>query len=264
MIRKYNLTKEDSFILIAAIMMISINIGLQYFFGDLNQDFWMSLIPNFIADTINIVLTAYVITYLLRKGEEKRAKDKVNKMLGKRYNNMIQAICINYIHFTTKPVEHLDVSEQHLLSARKNIAVLKRELQEVIDDIDRFINKDFIIHSSNVRVKHSTGPSMYKYFDEFWDHYQFAYFFKSLAKNDLDKFTSKYISVLPDDLKENLFSLEDMFLDESVFLTPIEHGTGMQEISPTSKDNLEHHKEVLKEMGIILMFLISYFEEVSN
>lgn len=245
---KYKLLKEDWILVSIVLAIILINIVLQGYFKNLDSDFWFSLIPNFIADAISVLLSAYVITRLIQRGEERRAKEKVYKALGKRLDALNNKVAEKYIHFITKkPAKE---SEQGLINQVKDLS----------SNIELYVTANFVREGVKV-FSYQPGQTtdiFNSVTEEIWSYQKFCYSFKKQIKESLDEFISRYISLLPEDLRENLFIIDDLLMT-GIFVTPLEFGIELDISNAQIKE--EDFQKVLSELGEEIYKLMNYFQE---
>ncbi|WP_310876546.1 hypothetical protein [Priestia megaterium] len=245
---KYKLLKEDWILVLVVLAIISTNIALQGYFKSLDSEFWFSLIPNFIADAISVLLSAYVITRLIQKGEERRAKEKVYKALGKRLDALNTKVAEKYIHFITKkPTKE---SEQGLTNQVKDLS----------NNIELYVTSNFVREEIKVFSYNPSQPTdiFNSVTEEMWSYQKFCYFFKKQLKESLDEFINRYISLLPEDLRENLFIIDDLLMT-GIFVTPLEFGVELDISNAQIKE--EDFQKVLSELGEEIYKLMNYFQE---
>ncbi|MGG3192994.1 hypothetical protein [Priestia aryabhattai] len=267
--------RKEHFLLISfTIITVIIMLLVQHFTDGLNRGFWLSLVPNVIIDMLSILITSYIIAVLLQKSEEKKAKERVYKMLGKRFELMMNRISKNYINLVTKkPCTTVSPNDKQYLYD------LILQIKELSSDNTEYIQKDFLkkeveylgnelseLSLGFVNINHShrqaQGITLSTLSEEkFASHQVFLNFFKKDTKEKIDSFVSKYVSVLPEELREKIFNLENSLLD-NVFVTPLEFGVQL-DIS-NAKFNVEDFQRAFKELGTDIYQLMIYFEGEKN
>ena len=121
-----------AFVIVLSIVMLVI----QHYANRLTKVFWLSLIPSIIIDSLFILIASYFIAFLLQKNEERRAKNKVYKMLGKRYEKMVMGLAKDYITFITKkPCE--------TKGGINNMEDVKEQVYSLNTDMKTHIQSDF-------------------------------------------------------------------------------------------------------------------------
>lgn len=242
-----------AFVIVLSIIMLVI----QHYVGGLTETFWLSLIPNIIIDCLFILIASYFIAYLLQKNQERRAKSKVYKMLGQRYEKMVVGLAKDYITFITKkPCETKgDIN---------NIEDVKEQVFSLYTKIEAHIKSDFL--SKDIKVL-LFNPQMQtkNIFDMFqevqWSVQQYTKHFKDENSKNMDSFLTKYISVIPEDLRERSFKVEDT-LQSGIFTTGMDFNVQLNTTNAIFSP--EEFTLVFKELGEDIYFLLTYFEEVQE
>ena len=242
-----------TFVIVLSILMLII----QYYADGLTKVFWLSLIPSVIIDSLFILIGSYFIAYLIQKNEEKRAKNKVYNMLGKRYEKMVEQLAKDYITLVTKkPCETKgDIN---------NIEDLKEQVFKLHTNIQNYVKSDFL--SKNVKVllfnSHTHSNNIFDMFQEVESSVQqYTKYFKDKNSKSMDSFITKYISVIPDNLREKIFKVEDT-LQSGIFTTPMDFNIVLDTFN--AKFSTDEFALVFKELGEDIYFLLSYFEEIQE
>ncbi|MFC3210192.1 hypothetical protein [Planomicrobium okeanokoites] len=242
-----------TFVLVLSIIMIYI----QHTVGELGKTFWLSLIPSVIIDSLFILIASYFIAYFLRKSEKRRAKNQVYKMLGNRYEKMILNLAKDYITFITKkPV----VTKNSI----DNIEDVKEQIHELSINMQNYISSNF--YKENVKVfffddqiKTNSISEMFQ--EKQWTVHRYIQYLKSTHLKNMDLFITKYISVIPEDLREILFRVEDT-LQGNYFVTELDYAPKI-DISIFYL-NVEEFSEVFKELSKDIYYLLTYFEGIQE
>jgi len=241
------------FVIVLSIAMLT----TQYFVEGLTKTFWLSLIPNVIIDCLFILIASYFIAFLLQKSQEKRVKNKVYKMLGKRYEKMIMNIAKDYITFLTK-------KPSKIADDIFNMADIKRQLKGIYTNTQDYVKSDFLRSGIDVNIVDNTiktGNIFDNVKETKWSVQQYTYYFKQKNSKEIDEFISKYISVLPDELRESLFRIEDT-LQSGIFTTGIEFGLTID--TSNAVFSPDEFALVFKELGEDIYFLLTYFEDMQE
>ncbi|MFK4411499.1 hypothetical protein ABH961_000036 [Bacillus sp. RC251] len=255
--KKLMTLKEHIVIWIFVIALSIVMLIIQYYRTGLTEGFWLSLIPSIIIDSLFILIGSYFITYLLQKNEEKRAKNKVYKMLGKRYEKMVMELAKDYINFITKkPCETKgDIN---------NIEDVKEQVLNLHTNIKTHVKSNFL--SENVKVLEfdstvQTNNILEMFKEVGWTVQTYTKYFKVKNSKDMDSFITKYISVIPEDLRERLFKVEDT-LQSGVFTTPMDFNVPLNTTNAIFSP--EEFALIFKELGEDIYFLLTYFEEIQE
>ncbi|MBH0229092.1 hypothetical protein [Halobacillus yeomjeoni] len=242
--RIYNFYLEHFLILLFTAGIIGIMLVLQFFFSDLDKDFWISLIPNFIADMIGILITSYIIAVLLQRSEEKKAKEKAYKLTGNRYKGLISTIGSNFVHVNTgKPYgsKHINPEQE-----------MKSQIKDVVDNIETYIPHENFIQYKKINILFIDGT------EKTIDYQRFCKQAKNEIEPIFEQFINRYIGFLPDDLRESLLNVE-ILISKILVTSSIDFNLG-HNIVVNYEEHIAHHKELGKE----LLFLISYFDECKD
>ncbi|WP_430507765.1 hypothetical protein [Rossellomorea marisflavi] len=249
--------KEHIAIWAFVIVLSTVMLVIQHYANGLTKVFWLSLIPSIIIDSLFILIGSYLIAYLLQKNEEKRAKNKVYKMLGKRYENMVMGLAKDYITFITKkPCEtKKDVN---------NRVDVKEQVFSLYTNIKNHVKSDFL--SKNIEVllfnPQIQSNNIFDMFQEIqWSVQQYTKHFKDENSKNMDSFITKYISVIPEDLRERLFKVEDT-LQSGIFTTGMDFNVQLNTTNAIFSP--DEFALVFKELGEDIYFLLTYFEEIQE
>lgn len=230
---------------------------IQFTVGELGKTFWLSLIPSVIIDGLFILIASYFIAFLLQKGEKRRAKNQVYKMLGNRYENMILKFAKDYITFITKKpcVTKDDIN---------NTEDIKEQINDLSSNMQNYISSNFFKENIKVLLFNSQLPtnSIFDMFQEKqWTVQQYTQYMKDTHSKNMDLFITKYISVIPEDLRETLFRVEDT-LQGNYFVTGIDFNVNLD--TSNIYFNAEEFSLVFKELSKDIYYLLTYFEEIEG
>ncbi|PGU24580.1 hypothetical protein COD66_29680 [Bacillus cereus] len=228
---------------IALIMLV-----LQYIFSDIDTEFGLSLIPNFIADMIGILFTSYIISILFQRSEEKKTKEKAYKITGSRYLGLINTIGTNYVHLITrKPYGHKSNNQKQ---------EMKEQILDILTRLEEYVPADFM---NNKVELHSIiqQQGVTKIEKQYLEYQRFCRRFKKEYEEVFEKFIIRYIGFLPDDLRERVLNVE--ILLGRVLATPIDFGLNLQMVVV-----YDEYIANLREIGQEVIILIDYFEEYGD
>ncbi|MEE3954134.1 hypothetical protein [Peribacillus frigoritolerans] len=242
-----------TFVIVLSIVMLII----QHYAKGLTKEFWLSLIPNVIIDCLFILIASYFIAFLMQKFEERKAKNKVYKMLGQRYEKMVMGLAKDYITFITKaPCE----TKEDI----NNMEDIKEQVLSLHTNIKTYIKSDFLSKSIKVLVfnPQSQTKNIFDMFQEVQcSVQQYTKHFKDENSKNMDSFITKYISVIPEDLRERLFKVEDT-LQSGIFTTGIDFNVPLNTTNAIFSP--EEFALVFKELGEDIYFLLNYFGEMQE
>ncbi|WLR44117.1 hypothetical protein LC087_08525 [Bacillus carboniphilus] len=242
------------------LMVLGLSVTLiftQYFADGLTKQFWLSFIPSIIIDGIFILIASYLISYLLKKNEKRKTKEKVYRMLGTRYEIMIMNFAKDYITYITK--EPSEVSK-----GINNIQGIKSQVKSINSDLDNYVQADFFKKGIKVLLldnRINTGNIFDNFREQVWSVPQYTNYFKQRHSKEIDAFINRYISVIPEELRERLFKVEDT-LQSEVFTTGSEHGLPIDLSKATF--NLKDLSKSIGELGQDIYLLLTYFEETQE
>lgn len=250
-IHKY---KEHLYITMSIIFVILMLLVVRLIFGVLNEDFWLSLIPNVITDLIGIIVATYIINILLNKKQVRDEKSKAYEMIGKKYEGVVINISRLYINGlkrepVTTPNEVGDV--QHYLEQMNNL----------INSIEFYVDENFysnLIHIIYVDWQKNTSDINQKIENRYLDRLDYTDLFKNEANVHLERFITKYLSVLPNELRELLFLLENN-LQSGVLMNPKVYGLHVN--LSLIKFDVEEYRVYYRELGITIIRLLNYFQK---
>lgn len=255
--KKLMTLKEHIAIWIFVIVLSIVMLVIQHYRTGLTEVFWLSLIPSIIVDSLFILIGSYFIAYLLQKNEEKRAKSKVYKMLGKRYEKMVMGLAKDYINFITKKPCETKGDINNIEDVKKQVLNLHTNIQTHVKS--DFLSKHVKVVEFNSKVQTNNIFDMLKEVE--WPAQQYTKYFKDKNSKDVDLFITKYISVIPEDLRERLFKVEDT-LQSGIFTTLMDFNIPLN--TTNAIFSTEEFALVFNELGEDIYFLLTYFEEVQE
>lgn len=250
-----NKLKEHIILVTAIVIIISIMLLIQYYVIGLNKGFWVSLIPNIIVDMISILIASYFVTHLIQKNRDKKVKENTYKLLGKKFSAISTRLADYYIKFVTKGNYR----------SGKDETLLFNKVKEVYSNINNYVDKDFAnkdIKVITVKNYYTLNPNEWAQ-EESWDYQKFTFHFKKVITEDINKFISCYITVLPEELIKKLLQIENYFL-HGYFITPNEYGLKAQFADYNIEINEEELKKMLFDFGKEICDLLVYFEDEKN
>lgn len=250
-----NLLKNKEHLYIGGVILILtlILLVVQMIFRGLNGDFWLSIIPNLITDLIGFVIATYIFSLLLNRKQERDVKQRAYKMIGEKYKEVISSISELYIICLTREPMKSKGNLPKLDECLEQIKNINNNIEEYIDS-NFFVNKIHLIYFND---KKDTNNVFERFEDHYIDRMTYTEYFKNEVNVKIDLLLTKYISVLPDDLRKLLFFLENnmrnnIFLDPN-FLIP--------NINPSKiKFEVQEFVNGYAAIGSSLISLINYFE----
>lgn len=127
------LEKQDKQITYWAFILLFVVTWIQLKFGEDNMiEFGNSLLPNFFADIINVLVTVSIINHFIKRNQEKKEKQQLYEILGQPYTEFVCKIAGNYFLLLTKKKEFRDNGFDGLLGIRQGMVEIQKS-EELID-----------------------------------------------------------------------------------------------------------------------------------
>ncbi|MEH7082781.1 hypothetical protein V7139_08605 [Neobacillus drentensis] len=124
---------EHLWILGSSLVILGFVLIIQLTYGDKHPDsFLTSLLPNFFADVISVLITTYLLAYLLQKNQEKKEKRQLFGAIKQDYIAFVHKIAGNYLFLITRKEEYIHSEAKGLLDMREGIDSIKNR-RELID-----------------------------------------------------------------------------------------------------------------------------------
>ncbi|AIF68426.1 hypothetical protein GZ22_18550 (plasmid) [Terribacillus saccharophilus] len=205
-----------------------------------------NLLPNFITELFFIPITVILITNIINKAQENKAREDAYHTIGAVHLNTINPIVIDYIQLVTaRPYKDLYM----------NNSVIREELLDTIDNLESTITGD-----------HINGIITYYKFDEDktvaikkrLHHNQFLAIYKEKSTQRLDKYLTKYVAVIPKDLTKKIIRVEQAFLHKKLKVYYNNLGKAMNWESTILTTEFY---AAYKELGDALYDLVTYFKK---
>lgn len=229
------------------VAVIGVMFIILYKLNGINEQFVLSIIPSVIVEMIGILITYYFISYLLLKSEEKKTKAKAFNITGNRYKGLVYDIGTKFIHLITrKPFGHKNNQHQEL----------KEQINEIISNLEQLVPADFMYKGIEMNFI-VPKPNGYSSETKLIEYQKFCKWAKEENQKVFEKFITRYIGFLPDDLRESLLNVETIL--QRILVTPMDFGLDIG-----FQVNQEEHLRDLKELGEELIFLLEYFDEFEN
>lgn len=188
---------------------------VQYIFDDKGlAGFWVSLLPNFFADVVNVLVTTYLVTHFIQRNHEKKQRMTMYEVFGKDFNKHINNLAGNYLYFLTRNEKFLNYGINEL-----------KKLKKDVEDVKNNRSANTILNMPKGRVK-------VKNMFEGWEH-SFIKYYSSMREH------SEQLAVI----EEETWNLLNQYLD----------GENIDTDSMNSKDRkllrmLESEKEKLEDI----------------
>jgi len=224
-----------------------------------DENFYSSLTVNLITEFFSILITVFVISWMLSKYEEekekktteKKEKKIISEMMGnklEKYFCEISGIYVNFIY--KKPIT---ISGEECIEGIKSYHYAK-EINKIINNIDDLLIRDF--QNTNISF-YFAYPTIKDAFDIKKIDYQgfCEEIFKPKFKWAVDELIHQYISIMPDGLRESIYRIENA-TSSSVFKTPLHYG--LQVPIPYDEKTMNNLKQELLIIGKELLNVYKY------
>ncbi|WP_241139003.1 hypothetical protein [Bacillus mycoides] len=292
------LNKEDKKILITGAVLLLLIADADFLFGTGNIfEFIKSLLPNFFADVISVLITTYLLAKLLEKRETERKKREAYIILGTDLGKLINTIATYYIWYITKmaPIQDTenqedqsDINENgdeedylikipgklageydvvtHIFKDKdfsnsiiRNRQVLRNQLKSIINNIENYIDEDFFVRGYKKKKPILKDGTIGE--EEVTINYlEFCEWFRVQCVEDINKFRSEteYLNVLPPELKISLIKIDRYFKDR--IFDPV--NTEFNEVDlKQAQVNVNGLRDMFIEIGNEVMLILNYFKE---
>lgn len=247
---------------IIAVTAISIVLAKTVFISPWTIQDTDSLLGNLLTELISIFITVFLIDRIVKEAEIKK-QNEMKKKTEEEYRNLISSVLDNRLRWL-----FLEISTVYLNFVLKEPAELSREikLQDYKDNIEgilRNLDKHVIAGFRSKPIKcYIVNENKLKIPDESIVNYQefCEFIFKSKIQTVIDRFVQRYISVLPEDLKISIYTIENS-IDNFVFITPLK--MGHKAPMPTTPEDLLTLKHEFKRIGESLLDIYKIIDSTS-
>ncbi|HHT7190026.1 TPA: hypothetical protein ACTZ5N_003425 [Bacillus cereus] len=152
----FRLNNEHLWIVLVSFIVLGIVLVTQFTYGISHSDsFWAALLPNFFADVIGILVTTYLLTYLLQRNEGKKQKKEIFEVLGYDYNRVVRDMARNYLLLITRNTDFINDEEKRIAEVRKGLDDARRS--------DKILDMSKILEVQE-EIEHTRLPSWKKIF----------------------------------------------------------------------------------------------------
>lgn len=221
-----------------------------------------SLILSLITECVSILITVFIIDAILKREErlrqvrlEQEKQDEykriIGNVLGNRLKDLFREISTTYLNFVLKEPAHL--------SPELNFKDYKDRIEEVLQDIDSLVVAGFRskpVKFFLVNTKQLSIPE-----EQILDYQRYCeVLFKQKIQGVIDEFIQRYVSILPDDLRIQIYIIENSIAD-FIFVTPLQLGHNAP--MPTRPDDIIELKRELTKIGESLIGIYEIIEAAS-
>ncbi|OMC94796.1 hypothetical protein, partial [Paenibacillus odorifer] len=229
------------------LLAILIVIGKAFIIKWSAEDF-SSLLVNLLTECLSVLVTVFIIDNIMKKRElaERKRLDQMEKdeykrilsgVLGNRLRTLFTEISGIYLNFVLKEPATLSV-DIDLKDYQVAIIKLLNELDSHV--VAGFRSKPITCYIVNPEKISVPDEQIIKY-------QQFCEFiFKNQIQSQIDKFIQRYISILTDDMKISIYTIENSIAN-FIFVTPLQHGH--EAPMPTTIEDIDILKSEFKKIG---------------
>lgn len=248
-------------LVLIAVFLLGVLTAVQYYvFNGFDNNYFNGLILNLSTDAISILITVLIVDQLLKKQERKEEKKVaeqrridqerlIKEIIGNSLVNLFSELSSVYINFVTK--EPLITKKEN-----KNFENHEKAIIDIIDNIDEYVGAEFRSYPVKTIIVDASKLSEGFPVERIISYQEFCSgVFKSKVNFIIEGFITRYISILPDDLRKALYRIENV-IGDFVFVTFYELGFKNQPM-PTTENDIEKLKEQLLIIGEDLLYIHS-------
>ncbi|MFE6167514.1 hypothetical protein ACFVP8_06480 [Viridibacillus arvi] len=220
--------------------------------GTFTKEFVKSIMPSAMLDVLSIGVTSVLIAKLI--GIENRYHDKIDAfhMINYDFEKLMKTLGFEYIEFVTKYTgwkgSRIDFTFDTLVG----------QLKEISNNLSQYIDADFVktgYIQNGIRVNKTPSHTHQAVINDEVSYMTMVSNFTDGAIDNLDKFLQRYISVLPLDLKKQIFIVDEQL--KSRLFHPMD-------ISVTKDFPKEFFLDGHKKFSKDLYLLSTYFDDLKN
>jgi hypothetical protein len=249
-------------LLIAVGMLVTVSIIKYYFFLGWEESDFSSVCINLATESIGILITIFIINKVLenqKRKDEAKAKSHydeeykmlISNVLGNRLKRLFIEISSVYINFIQK--EPLTTKSE--LTLKK----YKIGIEDVLSKLDDYIIAGFRSTSISCYIVDEKNVSIPK--EQIIGYQEFCEgIFKAKVEHVISEFVQRYISVLPNDLRLSIYTIENS-IDTWIFHTAL--GKGLKAPMPTSAEDIAELKIEFKKIGEELIKIYDVIEKTA-
>lgn len=210
-------------------------------------------IINLITECISVFITVVIINKIIEKDKaERKAREEavkkaeynktISEVLGNSLTELFGEIFSVYTAFILK--------EPVSFSGDFSLQNQKEEIERIMENIDDYVNTEFRskpIKFYLINIKKLTFPNK----EQIIEYQEFCErLFKPKILNLIGNFINRYISILPEDLRLSIYTIENS-VKSTIFWTPLQFGLS----SPinTTQNDIDELKKQLIIIGIALI-----------
>ncbi|MGM7723739.1 hypothetical protein [Metabacillus sp. Hm71] len=234
------------------VILAIVSAGIEYFISGFQKDDASSLLINLVTEFLSVLMTVIVIEKLIEKQKTKQEIEHMKKIIGNQYDLFLNGIIRRYIQFITKNPANMTFKKEETV----------KYLTETINKMDKYIDEEFSIKGVNQMILNPADI-----FNPIRNTVPYQKFceedFKKWISIQINEFTIKYISLLPQEVSSAIFTIENRLRDDTL-ATFYQHGQNVQ-MKFSSKEHADRYvqevRQSLKEIGQSLLILTNYLPE---
>lgn len=223
--RKFLKNNSWGIILTSGIFMLFWILSVYYNTGFDKNTFWESVLSNAFVDVISLIITTFLVSYLVGIGQDYKTKKEFYEII--KFNHIKVFYSMENEYLKIFDAKKDDMIDPYYSLELKDI---KKHIEQNVDD--GFFRDEICIDSNKSKVRADA-------FREYEEKY----------KGELIKFIQKYAVVFPSDYKKLVFKLENL-IDSSIL--PNSH---------FSKGILIEEQTKYSET---LRLLVNYFDDINK
>lgn len=247
--------REMSIIYLLLLGTLIIALIVQVWLFNIDLSFLESLNTNIIATLIGISVTVLLIDRLLVIHQERENIRVLKNVLGNQYMGFISRISDSYLTFVLKQAPMTEVeNKKHMVYATLEIGEFIDVTKKVVDDIDVYVNRDFMQRPIIIKQLLSDRIQIVKAVDVPINYQVFCErYFKQTIEAEINQFLGRYITILPNQIRKHIFKIDDL-LKSGLFATSLSTGINLEEV----RIEVKSMQEVLENLGKELLSLQKY------
>ena len=225
------------------------------------EDF-SSLLINLLTECVSVLVTVFIIDNIMKKREvveqkklEQFKKDEYKRILSGVLGNRLRSLFIEissvYLNFVLK--------EPATLSSDLDLKDYQVAIIKLLNELDLHVGAGFRSRPIKCYIVNTERLSVPN--EQIIDYQQFCEsLFKKKIQLEIDKFIQRYISILTEDMKISIYTIENSIAN-FIFVTPLQHGHKAP--IPTTSDDMVILKSEFRKIGGSLLDLYKIIEKAS-
>lgn len=249
--------KEYRIILITGVILIILLITVYLFSYGTLATFIQNSMVNLIIEILSILITVILLSRLLERRKNRLNKEKAYNIIQFRYSKMISNLYRSFHLFVTKTqmTESDDI--------KNNSSHFLKSIEDIKNNIEIVIKDDFFTKKPVGMVYEPISNDVFKNFvEKEIDIFQMPLAMRESYQKELNEFLMMYSVILPDDLRNHLYELNNQMETSPLFMSPYQMG-----MRP-NLDNVQYKPEEFRQHTLEILNtyykLFSYFSGVED